>query len=81
MIFPKQLYVRLNGLAGDQRHALQIGRFEFLDGGEVVPKDTTLSSLKRDRINARLIGVFGFTDVGRSFDGLHYIYATSSRQD
>lgn len=78
MIFPKQLYVRLNRLAGDPRQSLQIGRFEFLDGSEVNPRDPTLSAVKRDRINARLIGVFGFTDVGRSFDGLHYTYATSS---
>jgi hypothetical protein len=78
MVFPKQLYVRFNSLARDQRQSLQIGRFEFLDGGEVVPKDATLSALKRDRVNARLIGNFGFTDVGRSFDGLHYTYATSA---
>ncbi len=78
MIFPKQLYVRLNRLAGDPRQSLQIGRFEFLDGSEINPRDPTLSAVKRDRINARLIGVFGFTDVGRSFDGLHYTYATSS---
>jgi hypothetical protein len=31
--------------------------------------------VKRDRVNARLIGNFGWTDVGRSFDGLHYFYA------
>ena len=32
------------------------------------------------RIAQRLIGDFGFTDVGRSFDGLHYSY-TKSGQD
>ena len=70
MIFPKQLYARW--------HGLQAGRFEFLDGSEVAPNNATLSAVKRDRIDARLIGVFGFTDVGRSFDGLHYTYATPS---
>ena len=74
MIFPKQLYIRLNGLGGDKGHTLQIGRFEFLDGSEVVPKNATLATLKRDRVSQRLIGNFGFSDVGRSFDGVHYSY-------
>ncbi|HYL37447.1 MAG TPA: alginate export family protein [Bryobacteraceae bacterium] len=78
MIFPKQAYVRFDGLGGDKRHSLQIGRFEFQDGSETAPKNTTLAALKRDRISARLIGPFGFSDVGRSFDGLHYAYATAS---
>jgi hypothetical protein len=37
-----------------------------------VPKDATLAALKRDRIAHRLIGNFGFSDVGRSFDGVLY---------
>ncbi len=76
MIFPKQMYVRFDGLGDDKRHTLQIGRFEFFDGGEVVPKNATLAALKRDRIAQRLIGTFGFADVGRSFDGVHYAYGT-----
>lgn len=76
MIFPKQLYVRFDGLGGDKRHTLQIGRFEFLDGSEVTPKNAMLAALKRDRIAQRLIGNFGFSDVGRSFDGLHYVFGT-----
>jgi hypothetical protein len=76
MIFPKQLYVRLLGLGGNKAHTLQIGRFEFLDGSEVLPKNATLASLKRDRVFQRLIGNFGFSDVGRSFDGIHYVYGT-----
>jgi hypothetical protein len=78
MIFPKQLYFRFDGLGGDKGHTLQIGRFEFLDGSEVVPKNGTLAVLKRDRITQRLIGNFGFSDVGRSFDGLHYYYANAA---
>ena len=78
MIFPKNLYVRFDGLGGDKRHTLQIGRFEFLDGSEVAPKNATLAVLKRDRVAQRLIGNFGFSDVGRSFDGFHYSYGTSS---
>jgi hypothetical protein len=76
MIFPKQLFVRLDGLGGNKSHTLQIGRFEFLDGSEVVPKNATLAAVKRDRIFQRLIGAFGFSDVMRSFDGVHYSYGT-----
>ncbi|MBV8905616.1 MAG: alginate export family protein, partial [Acidobacteriia bacterium] len=78
MIFPKQLYVRLDGLGGDKAHTLQIGRFEFFDGTEIAPKNATLAALKRDRIAQRLIGNFGFSDVQRSFDGFRYGYGTSS---
>jgi hypothetical protein len=49
-----------------------IGRMELIDGTEVTPKDSTLAALKRDRIAHRLIGNFGFSDVGRSFDGVQY---------
>jgi hypothetical protein len=78
MIFPKQLFVRLDGIGGNKGHTLQIGRFEFLDGSEVSPKNATLATLKRDRVSQRLIGNFGFSDVGRSFDGVHYSYATAN---
>jgi hypothetical protein len=76
MIFPKQLFVRFDGLGGDKGHTLQVGRFEFLDGSELVPKNATLAAVKKDRVYQRLIGNFGFSDVGRSFDGIHYSYAT-----
>jgi hypothetical protein len=76
MIFPKQLYLRFDGLGGSKAHTLQMGRFEFLDGSEVLPKNATLAAVKRDRVFQRLIGTFGFSDVGRSFDGVHYAYAT-----
>ncbi len=72
MIFPKQLYVRLHG----KSQSLQVGRFEFNDGSEIAPKNATLAAVKRERVLQRLIGTFGFSDVGRSFDGVHYAYAT-----
>jgi hypothetical protein len=78
MIFPKQLYVRFDGMGGDKRQTLKLGRFEFLDGSEIAPKNATLASLKRDRVSQRLIGNFGFSDVGRSFDGLHYSWGLAS---
>jgi hypothetical protein len=78
MIFPKLLYVRFTGLAGNEASTLQIGRFEFNDGSELIPKSATLATLKRDRVSQRLIGTFGWSDVGRSFDGIHYSYAKSA---
>ncbi len=78
MIFPRQLYVRLKHLGGLEGQTLQVGRFTFLDGSELAPKDATLATLKRDRVSQRLLGDFGFSDVGRSFDGLHYQFDQSS---
>ncbi len=78
MIFPKQLYARFHGTAGGGAQALQAGRFIFLDGSEVTPKNATLAVLKQTRVAARLLGDFGFSDVGRSFDGVHYTYSKPS---
>jgi alginate export protein len=72
MLFAKQGFIRFNELGGVSGQSLKLGRMEFIDGTEVVPKDPTLAALKRDRIAHRLIGNFGFADVGRSFDGIHY---------
>jgi hypothetical protein len=71
-IFPRQLYARFHSVGGYEGNKLQIGRFIFLDGSEMTPKNQTLATLKRDRVGARLLGDFGFTDVGRSFDGVHF---------
>jgi hypothetical protein len=76
MVFPKQAYLRFKYLGGKKGQSLQVGRFEFFDGGEVTPRNATLAALKRDRIVQRLIGNFGFSDVERSFDGFHYVYST-----
>jgi hypothetical protein len=78
MIFPKQLYIRFNGFGGSKAHTLKIGRLEFLDGSETAPKNATLAAVKRDRVNQRLLGNFGFSDVGRSFDGAHYAFTLPS---
>src|SRR5215467_10106868 len=76
-IFPRQLYAKFK-LAGNKANTLQVGRFTFLDGAEIAPKNATLAALKRDRVTQRLLGDFGFTDVGRSFDGAHFSYSPSS---
>ncbi len=72
MLFAKQGFIRFNELGGVNGQSLRLGRMEFIDGMEIVPKDSTLSALKRDRIAHRLIGNFGFSDVGRSLDGIQY---------
>lgn len=68
----KQGFVRFKGLFGDKASSLKLGRFEFNDGTEVAPGDATLATIKRDHISQRLIGSFGFTHVGRSFDGVQF---------
>ena len=73
-IFAKQAYVKFK----HNRINLQLGRFEFGDGSEVVPKAATLAALKRDRIAQRLIGTFGFAAVQRSFDGANFSYTNGS---
>ncbi len=73
-IFPKQLYMRLKS----SHSSVQFGRFEFMDGNEVKSKDATLATLLSERIGQRLIGTFGYTDVMRSFDGIHYSYTKGS---
>ncbi|HXG94665.1 MAG TPA: alginate export family protein [Blastocatellia bacterium] len=72
----KQAFVRFKSLGGDKASSLRIGRFEFVEGAEVTPKDATLTTLKRDHIAHRLIGTFGFTHIGRSFDGVQYVRNT-----
>ena len=77
MIFPKQLYARFSPF-GAKSGSLKLGRFEFNDGAEVAPKNATLATIKASRINQRLIGTFGFTHVGRSFDGTQYLLTKPS---
>jgi hypothetical protein len=71
-IFLKQGFIRVKDIGGISGQSLKFGRMEFNDGAEVTPNDITLAALKRDRISQRLLGTFGFTDVGRSFDGAQY---------
>lgn len=72
-IFIKQAFIRFKGIGGDKASSLKLGRFEFNDGTEITPADAGLATLKRDHIAQRLIGTFGFTHVGRSFDGIHFV--------
>ena len=74
MLFPKQAFFRWKNLGVVEGQNVRVGRFEFGDGSERVPKNPTLAALKRDRVNQRLIGTFGFSHVGRSFDGVQYSF-------
>lgn len=78
MLFLKQGFIRLKDVGGVTGQSVKVGRLEFNDGAEVVPKNPTLAALKRDRISQRLLGTFGFTDVGRSFDGAQYTLARTN---
>lgn len=71
--FIKQAFIRFKGIGGDKMSSLKLGRFEFSDGSETTPADASLATIKRDHISQRLIGAFGFTHVGRSFDGVHFV--------
>ena len=71
MLLPRQLNLTF-GKVGPEGSALQIGRFAFQDGTELIPKNPTLATLKNLRVSQRLLGDFGFSDVGRSFDGVRY---------
>jgi Alginate export len=74
----KQAYVRAKNLFGDKANSLRIGRFEFVDGMETNPSDATLVTLKREQIAHRLLGNFGFSHVGRSFDAVQFVHNTKS---
>lgn len=54
---------------GGDRSAIRLGRFEFFDGQETQPANSTLGWLQSNRIAQRLVGNFGFSTGQRSFDG------------
>jgi hypothetical protein len=68
-VFLKQGFVTLKRL-GIEGLTVTGGRFEFLEGSEVMTKEPTLDWLKRLRLSQRLIGPFGWSHVGRAFDGV-----------
>lgn len=74
-LFIKQLWWRAKGL-GDKGNSLRLGRLEFIDGMETVPKDPSLAWLKRERIAHRMLGNFGWSHVQRSYDGGQFVRQT-----
>jgi Alginate export len=73
--FFKQGFIRYNG-EGDKN--IRLGRFEFFEGVETHPKDSTVLWLQNNRVQQRLIGNFGFSDALRSFDGIDAHYGSGS---
>lgn len=73
MLFVKQAFVEFKRFGPGARQSLRLGRMEVVDGTETTPKNATVAALKRDRIAHRLLGTFGFSHVGRSFDGAQYV--------
>ncbi len=67
-VFLKQGFATVKTLGIDGAY-VKGGRFEFSDGSEVSAGEPTLDWLKSMRLSQRLIGPFGFSHVGRSFDG------------
>jgi len=63
----KQGYLRYH--FSRDANTVRLGRFEFFDGQETTPKNTTLAWLQANRIQQRLVGNFGFSNGQRSFDG------------
>ncbi|MBI3784697.1 MAG: alginate export family protein [Deltaproteobacteria bacterium] len=67
-VFLKQGYLTLKQL-GLPGLSIKGGRFEFSEGNEVLSGDASVDWLKNTRLAQRLIGSFGWSDVGRAFDG------------
>jgi len=74
MVFLKQAFVRFKHVGDGQ---VRLGRFEYFDGAELVPKDPSLATLINTRIAQRLVGNFAFSAVQRSFDGGQFTYDVS----
>jgi hypothetical protein len=74
--FLRQAYV---GFALPANAKLRLGRFTYLDGAEVTPKDKSLATIVNTRIAQRLIGDFGFSAVGRSYDGAQLAFNGKAR--
>ena len=55
--------------SADQRTSVTIGRMPFSSGGEAVSANARLESIKRTRLQSRLIGNFEFAMYQRRFDG------------
>ncbi|MCS7263749.1 MAG: alginate export family protein [Armatimonadetes bacterium] len=66
-LFVKQLFWQFRNRGGNL--FFRLGRFEFAEGLEGMPKDETMRWIRLNRIQGRLLGTFDF-HIGRSFDGL-----------
>ena len=70
-----QLYLgelTLRVKSADRRASLAIGRMPYSSGGEYVSPNAQLESIKRTRLQSRLIGNFEFSLYQRRFDGARF---------
>lgn len=67
-VYVKTLNVKLKGLA--RRLNLQVGRFGYASGAEAYSGVSKIETVKRQRIDSRLIGEFEWSIYQRSFDGV-----------
>ncbi len=74
-VFLKQAFLKVNDLPV-KGFSVKAGRFEYADGLEVLTKDPALDWVKRARVAERLVGPFGWSHVGRSFDGVQVTFDT-----
>ena len=74
----KNGYVRFKNV-GSPANSVRLGRFEFSDGVETTSADASLAFLKQNRIGQRLLGPAGYTNAGRSFDGIQAVNNTRLR--
>ena len=72
--FLKQGFARYHVHGRDRN--VRLGRFEFVEGQETKPSNSTIAWLQTNRIAHRLIGNFGFSNAQRSFDGLDANYGS-----
>jgi hypothetical protein len=71
--FLKQGFIRYHFHGPDR--SIRLGRIEFNEGLETTPKNKTVAWLQANRVAARLIGNFGFTNAQRSLDGVDARYS------
>ncbi len=72
-VFLKQAHLTLKQL-GVPGLTIKGGRHLIAEGAEVLSKDPTTDWIKRFRVSQRLIGPFGWSHVGRSYDGFTLSY-------
>lgn len=69
----RQAYIDLPKLFSENL-SLRLGRFDYVDGKEVMYKNPKVNQIKNIRLAERLIGPFGWSSFGRSFDGFQVVY-------
>lgn len=72
-IFLKRAHLTLKKV-GIPGLTIKGGRHLIAEGAEVLSKDPTIDWVKRFRVSQRLIGPFGWSHVGRSYDGFTLSY-------